>query len=268
MLIAQISDTHIAERGHKTLDVAPMEENLARVIDHINHLTPPPDVVLLSGDVTNDGTAAQMANAARLLANLKFPYFVIPGNHDNRKNMWSVFHGASCPSESDLFINYVIEDFDVRIIGVDSTKPHAGGGELCDTQLDWLETQLSEHPARPTVIFMHHPPIKCSVLETDVDGFIGAERLGELVDQYPNIERIICGHIHLTCHSRWHGSIVSTAPSIGMRLSLDLTMKEPSAFFLDNPAYQLHHWTAQACLISHTISLGKVRGPYLYEQCG
>lgn len=265
MLIAQISDTHIVERGQKTLGVAPMEQNLERVIDHINKLNTPPDVVLLTGDVSEGGTLDQTINAARILENLNFPLYVIPGNHDTRRSLWSVFQEKECPSRLGEFIVCVIEDFDIRLIGLDTTIADAAGGELCDARLAWLETTLSKQPTRPTIIFMHHPPQQCGVLETDVDGFTGAKKLVTIVRKYPNIERILCGHIHLSTHTRWHGTVVSTAPSIGMRLALDLTMKKPSAFFLDEPAYQIHHWTKQNRLVTHTVRVGEDDGPYPFE---
>ncbi len=266
MLIVQISDTHIVERGRKTLGVAPMEENLKLVIEHINQLIPKPDLVVLSGDVTDHGLADEYANAARLLSKLNCPYYVIPGNHDRRENLWNAFSDNVCPAKTGDFINYVIEDFEIRLIGMDSTIEGGDGGELCKARLEWLEKQLSEQPHRPTIVFMHHPPVKCGVIESDLDGFIGADELGNIVENYSNIERIICGHIHLPTHSRFHGTIVSTAPSIGTRLGLDLTMKKESEFFLDDPAYQLHHWTKYKNLITHTIRLNEVDGPYAFEE--
>jgi len=87
MLIVQISDTHITGPGLKTCGVAPMAENLARCVDSINSLNPKPDLVLLSGDVTNDCTQAQAQQAARLLSKLECPFYLVPGNHDNQSGL-------------------------------------------------------------------------------------------------------------------------------------------------------------------------------------
>lgn len=268
MLIAQISDTHIAEPGRKTLGIAPMQANLQRVVAHINQQDPAPDVVLISGDVTDNGTPEQMANAARILAGLNAPFFVIPGNHDTRAALWSEFGGTACPSRVDDFIAYVVNGYDMRLIGLDSTIPDAPGGELCDTRLDWLEARLAEAPTRPTLIFMHHPPVKCGVLETDHDGFIGAERLADIIAKYPAVERVLCGHIHLATFTGWQGTIVATCPSIGMRLGLDLSMTRESEFLLDDPGYMLHHKSDQGVLISHVIRVGNDDGPYPFVAQG
>jgi len=115
---------------------------------------------------------------------------------------------------------------------------------------------MAQGGLRPTVIFMHHPPLKCGVPETGEGGFAGADMLGDIVADYPNIERILCGHIHLLTHVRWRGTVVSTAPSMGMQLTLDLTWTAPPRFLLTGPAYLLHHWTPENMLITHAVQVG------------
>ncbi len=262
MLIAQISDTHIAGPGLKTYGIAPMAENLARCVKHINAQSLKPDLVLLSGDVTNDFTRSEAQHAADILAALDCPYYLVPGNHDDRDVLWDVFGGAACPARADGFINYVIDGDELRIIALDSLWNGQAGGMICETRAAWLRDCLAKGGDQPTVIFMHHPPLKCGVPETDDDGFAGADLLGDIVTNYPNIMRILCGHIHLLTHSRWRGTVVTTAPSMGMQLDLDLTKAAPSQFLLSDPAYLLHHWTPEREFITHTIQVSSLDGPY------
>ena len=266
MLIAQISDLHIAGPGKKTYNIAPMAENLASTVAHINQLDPIPDVVIVTGDIAMCGLEEEVERAARILDKLQMPYYVVPGNHDDRSTLWSVMGKKACPSMVDGFINFVIDDYDVRLIGLDSTVPGEPGGEICAKREAWLNAQLAQNPEKPTAIFMHHPPVKCGVLETDEDGFEGVDRFASVIDKYTNIERIICGHIHLQANVRWHGTVISTAPSTGMELVLDLTLKRESAFLLENPGYQLHYWTPQNDLVTHTVYVREIDGPYLFEE--
>lgn len=255
MLIAQISDTHIVERGRKTANVAPMAENLARCVEHINQLTLQPDLVLITGDLTNNGLEAETAHAAEILRALRPPYYVVPGNHDDRVLLARIFGREACPTESDAFIGYVIESETVRLVAVDSTKPGAPGGEIDAERAAWLDRRLSEARTQPTLLFMHHPPVRFGVPETDVDGFEGRERLAEVLDRHPQVERILAGHIHLAALTRWRGIVVSTAPSTGMRLTLELGSLRPSEFILDDPAYQLHYRTSEGNLVTYTIRI-------------
>ncbi len=268
MLIAHISDLHLAGWGRKAYGIAPTAENLAACVEHINELGTRPDVVLVTGDLANGGLLAEIERAASLLDQLNYPYYVTPGNHDRRDHLWSVFGGRACPARSDGFLNYVVDGYEMRLIGLDSTASGEPGGEICATRAKWLDERLFESEGQPTILFMHHPPLNCGVPETDVDGFRGADILGEVVARHQNILRILCGHIHLQAHAGWRGTVVTTAPSMGMELVLDLGSRDPSRFVLDAPAYQLHYWSPEKNLVSHTIRLGKTEGPYPFEQIG
>ncbi len=252
MLIAQISDTHLAGWGRRTFGVAPMGENLALCVRHINRLEPQPDLVLVTGDLTNNGLPEEAARALSLLQALRPPFYILPGNHDTRAALRGAFAPAHCPAGDDGFLHYVIEGYPLRLMMLDSLRPGAPGGEICASRAAWLEARLAEAPQTPTVLCLHHPPLRMGLIETDLDGFLGAERLGEIVGRHPNIVRILAGHIHLASLARWRGTVVSTAPSPGMRLFVDLTLKR-SAYLLDAPAYQLHYWTPEARLVTHTV---------------
>lgn len=266
MLIAHISDTHIASWDKKAYGIAPTAENLAACVEHINHLTPSPELVLITGDITYDGQLQEAKRAANLLDKLLIPYFIVPGNHDDRSILKTVFGKSVCPCQDSTFINYVIEGYDIRFIAIDSSVPHGPGGEICAERARWLDEQLSRQPNKPTIIFMHHPPVKCGVLETDKDGFIGADRLGMVLNKYNNIERLLCGHIHLDTHLGWRNTVISCAPSMGLQLSLDLTLTRPSEFFIEDPGYLLHYFTPEKNLITHSIYVKKNNGPYLFKE--
>jgi 3',5'-cyclic-AMP phosphodiesterase len=266
MLIVQFSDPHITVAGKKSYGIAPTAETLGLCIDHVNQMVPKPDLVLVSGDITTDGLLASTRHAKELLSRLDCPYYVIPGNHDDRSILWSVFGEDNCPVTRQGFINFTIDGFGLRIIAMDSTRPGYPGGEICSARLAWLKMRLAKETGKPTIIFMHHPPVKFGVLETDSDGFEGADELGTLIGKFPNIHAVICGHVHLPAQTRWRGTIVSTAPSTGMQLGLDLSRTRPSEFYLNAPGYQLHHFTEGRNLITHTIYVNRINdGPYRFQ---
>lgn len=264
MLIAQISDTHVAGLNKKAYGIAPTANYLTQVVNHINRLKLKADVVLATGDITNQDREEEYQLAKEILDKLNCPYFVIPGNHDSRDGLYSVFGGTKCYKENG-FIQYCVNDYELKLIAIDSTIPNIAGGEICDRRAHWLDQKLAESKDQATLLFLHHPPLKLSVPETDVDGFIGADKLGRIVAKYHNIERILCGHVHLTAFSCWNGTIVSTAPPVSMPLQLDLTMSQESSFALGDPAYQLHHWTEDKNLVSHTISVNQQTEIYPFE---
>ena len=57
------------------------------------------------------------------------------------------------------FVHYAIDEHSVRLVAVDSLGDGIGPkGDFCHDRLAALDTTLAEAPARPTALFMHHPP--------------------------------------------------------------------------------------------------------------
>lgn len=265
MLIAHISDSHIAGWEQKAYARVPTARNLARCVQHINRLNPQPDLTLVTGDITYSGLTEEAECALEILEELNSKYYVTPGNHDEPASFWAAFSGERCPAERKDFLNYVINGHEIRLIAMDSTQDGAPGGGIDPAQAEWLSSKLAENKEQHTILFMHHPPVQFGVLETDEDGFKGSDMLGRIVANYPNIDRILCGHIHLEAHVHWHGTVVSTAPSMGLALSLDLSLEKPSAFYPEAPGYQLHYYHPEGHLISHTLYVRDREGPFLFD---
>ncbi len=270
MLIAHISDTHITAPGLTAYGKVDTVENFTRCISYINKMAPRPDLVVVTGDITYSGQREEVETAGLLLSRLHMPWYVVPGNHDRRSTLSSLLDRQSGDTVfrtyGDCF-DYLIEDRELCLIGLDSSTNKAPGGKISVLQADWLGECLAANRERPTLLFLHHPPVKCGVLETDEDGFAGAKYLGEVVADFPCILRILCGHIHLASHVAWCGTVVTTAPSMGLQLYLDLTMQLPSAFMVEDPGFYLHYYTPRGNLVSHAVFVGKTdHGPYLFDQ--
>ncbi len=193
------------------------------------------------------------------------PYYVIPGNHDNRQDLLSIFGVKSCQENSDQLINYSIDDHELKLIGLDTSIPHEAGGKITLSTANWLEKKLQQFKNKPVIIFMHHPPIDVGIAETKLDSFSGQEHLAKVIKNHNNIEAILCGHLHLATQTRWHGTIINTAPSIGMRLVIDFSMKHESQFILDEPSYLLHYWTDNKNLVCFNVNVNDPHEGYPFD---
>jgi len=260
MKIAQISDLHVVAAG-KTLGVAPMAENLEKVVAHINGLGP--DMVLVSGDIADTGALAEVQRAAAILAQLEAPFFVVPGNHDARETLQKGMPAAALPAQEAGHLSYAVELPDMRILALDSSDPDAPNGRICKARADWLAAELAGS-AKPTLIVMHHPPLKFAVDETDRPPLEGASLLADIVAQHSQIERILCGHIHLFAQALWQGRLVCAAPSMGMRLNWSPNSLGASSFLVSPPAYLWHMLNEDGELITHMFSLDDPEGPFAF----
>jgi 3',5'-cyclic AMP phosphodiesterase CpdA len=265
MLIAQISDMHIRPEGalaYGRVDTAPY---LARAVEHLLRLEPQPDVVLATGDLVDAGSAEEYARLRALLAPLPMPVYLIPGNHDARDALARAFPDHGYLPRGGRFLQYVVEDHPVRLIGLDTLVPGQTGGLLCEERLGWLAARLAEAPDRPTVIFMHHPPFVTGIAHMDAYGLARASEFADVVRRHPQVERVVCGHLHRPIQARVGGTLASTAPSTAHQVVLDLEDGNPLMFTMEPPACHLHVWRPGAGLVSHTSYIGDFDGPYRFS---
>ena len=268
MLIAQITDTHIKSAGRLAYNRIDTARNLAACVDHLMRLPERPDMVLLTGDLTDFGCPEEYAHLRRLLEPLDMPLFPVPGNHDDRGNLRDAFADHDYLKDDDEFLHYAVDGYPLRMIGLDTTIPGKPGGELCAARLAWLDGQLGMAPEKPTILFMHHPPIVTGIQHMDVTNCANAGALGDLVESHPQVFQIVCGHVHRPIHTRWHGVTVTIAPSSSHYVALDTRENGPADWMLEPPAVQLHRWQ-DGMLISHLSFIGEFEGPHpFYDQDG
>ncbi len=262
MLIAQITDPHIKAKGKLAYKKVDTENNLRLCISHVQALAPRPDVVLLTGDLTDFGRTEEYDLLRKLLAPLDIPFYVIPGNHDTREGMRQAFADQDyLPIDGD-YLHYAIEDYPVRLIGLDTTIPGRPEGSLCTERLSWLDSVLKQDQLKPTVLFMHHPPIEVGIEHMDVQNCQNADALGDLLQNHSQVFQILCGHVHRAIHAHWRGVTVTIAPSSSHYVALDLQEGGPADFVLEPPTVQLHQWRNDRELVSHLSFVGSFDGPH------
>lgn len=262
MLIAQVTDTHIKAAGKLAYRKVDAAAKLAACVAHLNALTPRLDAVVMTGDLADVGRPEEYAVLRELLAPLAMPVYLLAGNHDDRENLRDAFPDHGYLHGDGEFLHYTIESYPLRLIALDTTVPGKPGGLLCDRRLEWLDARLGEAPERPTALLMHHPPFLTGITHMDVQNCANGAALGALVERHRQVVRILCGHVHRPVQLHWHGVTASIGPSPSHSVALDLDPDGPSAFVLEPPACELHHWRADTGLISHMSFIGAYEGPY------
>lgn len=258
MLIAQISDLHIGTPDSDVERSSGSSAFLERAVQHLCRMEPRPDAVLCTGDLVHDGRPEEYARLAALLKPLPMPCFVIPGNHDDREQLRATFgHRGYLPAQG--FIQYAVDLGPLRLIGLDTHVPGRPGGLLCGERLAWLDARLAEAPKQPTLVFMHHPPFRTGVHAMDAMGLEGAGALAEVMGRHPQVERVLCGHLHRPIVKRFAGTVASTCPSTMLQVMLDLGVPGRLAMVPEPPACQLHLWSEAAGLVTHTSYIDDFR---------
>ena len=257
MLIAQITDVHIGfDPGN------PDELNMQRlraVVERLVSGPNRPDLLLMTGDLTESGDAESYARLAEVVSACPFPVWPMTGNHDERTPLLAAF--PQTPSEGG-FVHYVLDLEGLRLIVLDTLEPGRHGGAFCAARADWLRAVLSADSKTPVIIAMHHPPFESGITWLDsAEAEPWIARFAATVANFPQIRGIIAGHLHRTIHTQWNGLSLSVCQSTAPAVALDLTPVDADRpdnreLITDElPGYALHCWDG-ARLITHVESIG------------
>jgi 3',5'-cyclic AMP phosphodiesterase CpdA len=267
-LLAQVSDMHIKAAGKLSYRVVDTAGMLRACLRHLMALKQKPDAVAFTGDLVDFGRADEYAVLRGLLAELDMPVYLIPGNHDDRTVMRTAFPEYDYLRQRYDFILYSIDKHPLRIIGFDTVVAGKSGGLACEARLAWLDATLAAQPDKATVILMHHPPFRTLIGHMDRQGLEGSDALARVVSKHPQVERLMCGHLHRPIETRFAGTIAATVPGPAHQVALDLAPDAADAFTMEPPAYALHAYTPQTGLIRHMAFVGDFAGPYPFRENG
>lgn len=261
MLIAQITDLHVVENGARAYgDKVDTNAMLSLAIERLNRLSPKPDLVVATGDLTDHGRPEQYVMLRELLARIEAPVAVLIGNHDAREPFREhLGHYDYLPAEGPL--HYALETEPVRFVALDSTSDASHEGEFCAARAAWLDACLSAKPDTPTVVALHHPPLDTGIKWMDGKGAGWAASLVDTLARHPHVVRVMCGHLHRPIFAQIGGRAVSVSPSTAHQVALDLTPEinfdeKLPEFELEPPGLQLHLWDGK-CMLTHTMHIGE-----------
>ena len=250
MLIAQITDMHVKAQGEMLSGTLDTYAGLAAALRRIAGLDPQPDLLVATGDLTADGKPEEYDALRDLLSGLDMPCLLLPGNHDIRQNLRDAFPDQ--PWEDGRFLLYAVDDWPVRIVALDSVIPGDHKGELCRGRCRWLDGKLAEAPDKPTIVMLHHPPFASLIGHMDRMGLVDAAPLAEVVARHKQVIRILCGHAHRPIQTMFAGVPASVAPATSFQIQLKLDESPGIQWTREPPAFQLHKWTPDGGLVSHT----------------
>ena len=254
MLIAQLTDIHIGfdpDARPEELNRTRFRATLARVLESPNV----PDLLVLSGDLTDHGDRESFDGIAELLAPVPCRILPLVGNHDTREELLRAF--PDCP-QADGFVQYVVEREGLAVICLDTFEPGRHGGAFCAARRDWLRARLGELGDRPVLMFMHHPPVISGIDWMDPapnEDWIAL--FGEAVAGHEgHILAIHCGHLHRPLAGSFRGIPLSVTPSVAPLVALDLNTINPERadnrdlITTEPPIYALHRWDGER-LVTH-----------------
>jgi Icc protein len=215
---------------------------------------PRPDVVIITGDLTECGLEAEYGNLVAILARtLKMPVYVIPGNHDRRANLRTALSHLPGVTSDPEYVQYAVEDHAVRLVMLDTLVPGASHGLLSADQLAWLDQTLSAQPSKPTLVGMHHPPFITGLPHMDKIALLNQQEFTAVIARHRQVQRIVCGHHHRPIIGQCAHAVVSISPSVAHQVELTFNPADSGAFIFEPPAFQLHAWRKQRLCVAYSL---------------
>ncbi|MFN2308380.1 MAG: 3',5'-cyclic-AMP phosphodiesterase [Gammaproteobacteria bacterium] len=207
MRLAQITDTHLFDRAEGTLYGMNTADSLGAVVEHLRARALPLDAILVTGDLSHDGGTPAYRRLIKLLAPLAAPLYCLPGNHDALQIFACVLKGARVHSGGRLRAG------GWQLLFLDSAVLGSEHGQLRPAELARLDGALCEHPERPALVCLHHPPVPVGSAWLDRLGLDNAEALFAVLDRHPQVRGVLSGHVHQAYDTQRNGVRLLTTPS-------------------------------------------------------
>jgi 3',5'-cyclic-AMP phosphodiesterase len=213
----QLSDLHLVRPGQILAGVDPMRQ-MRDVLTRIKQLDVTPVFIVISGDLSDDGSAESYEVFNEVLQELGAggtPVLLALGNHDDRAAFHRVVLGEECADAQGPYYHSQLID-GLRVIVLDSTIPGDVGGALGSTQLAWLEAHLEEPTPRGNLIVLHHPCRLASPAH-HYPAFIVREaaELEAIVARHRDrVVGVLAGHTHQANSAPYGGTLHVTAPAV------------------------------------------------------
>ena len=156
--------------------------------DEVNELNP--DVIIVTGDLTNEGLMKEYEKCKSLLGKFKSKKIItISGNHDYRNTGYLLFK-KFFPFET---VNELSDD--VVLVTVGTARPDRNNGEVGYRQNLWLERTMKKYKDRVKIVAMHHHLISIPDTGTDQLTVVDAgDVLRAVLDS--KVDVVLCGHKH------------------------------------------------------------------------
>lgn len=224
LLVAQISDLHLFADERQDLLGWNTWASWEAILEHLEMAQALPDLILLTGDLSQDETEGAYRRLAHRLTPLGIPTYWLPGNHDHVPTMQRTLNTPP------IYADKVIERGGWKFLLLSTNVPGQVYGALSGDSLKWLDSSLTQTPVhQPVVIALHHPPFLVGSPWLDKSGLQNTSALLDILDRHPQVRLVLFGHIHQEFEHQRRGVSYLSTPSTCIQF-----MPQSTNFALDD----------------------------------
>jgi len=188
--LVQITDTHLFAHAEGALVGMNCDEGLRDVLALVRAHEHAAEVLLFTGDASQDNSAESYVRLEAALASLGLPQYWIPGNHDELPLLEQVIgRSHTCGQASFSVGNWLV-------VMLNSSVPDHVYGRLDEGELQFLR-QILQHSREPHVLVcLHHNPVPVAAAWLQRHCLRNPEDLFAILDAEPRTRGVLFGHIH------------------------------------------------------------------------
>jgi len=197
------TDTHVIAND-SVLNNVKTGDNLKGAVRAINAMEPPPDFVMVTGDLTLDSVPG-LDYFAELMKPVRVPWVMTPGNHDKPGGETATLrlfgrHG--------LPFYYSFDYAGYHLVALDGQPPSGSpvAGGFSPEEIEWLKRDLQLAKDKETLVFLHQHPLLTRIGERErLQGFVDWPELVAVLESFPQVKWVFCGHAHVDYFAQHHG---------------------------------------------------------------
>lgn len=203
--VVQVTDSHLFGDPRGTLLGIPTLASFRLVVEEIFEHLAPVDALVLTGDLSQDGTRESYELLRDVIGDFRVPTLCLPGNHDDVAVMREVL------SDGQFSCGPLAKIGNWQMLLLNSAVSGHEHGELSDEEFQTLNAALAG--GAPTMIFLHHPPVAVGSRWLDTMGLRNGQQFRETLRGHENGRAVVFGHAHQEFQIDEGTRILCCAPS-------------------------------------------------------
>jgi len=236
MTILHLSDPHLFADESATLLGVNTNESLAAVLRDIEQRKINPDLIVVTGDISQDYSPQSYQKFVDYLAGYNIPVLSLAGNHDEKPKLDKYLSKAPFSTSEQLLTEYW------QILMLNSHVPGKVHGSLSQNELDWLTSCLESNADLPTLVFTHHHPVPVGSAWLDKIGIDNGQDLVDILSEHEQVKLCGFGHVHQSTALNHKNVVYRSVPSTCVQFkkhSADFSATE------EKPGYNVYHCDEQ-----------------------
>ncbi|MBZ0188743.1 MAG: metallophosphoesterase [Candidatus Obscuribacterales bacterium] len=195
--LLQLTDTHLFADRSGTLKGVSTYQSLEMVVSLAQKEESQTDIVVLTGDLSQDETIESYRNVNEIVSRLERPAYYIPGNHDDTAIMLEPLTLGGKIERKRSHCQGVW-----RLVFLDSCQEGKIEGYLSDAELLAFEKELLEADEPNVLIFLHHNPVNLNDERVDSMMLKNADSFFSILDRFEKVRAVVWGHVHQEFQSK------------------------------------------------------------------